>query len=152
MNGPTEALSRLDAFVGAWTVTADIPGTSGGALTGRSTFAWDLDGTVLVQRTRTPVPGVPDSLTLVYADAETGELVQHYYDSRGVIRLYAMTFSGGDWILLRTTPDFSPLDFSQRYVGRLSADGRTIDGQWETSPDGGATWERGFTLTYRRRV
>jgi len=60
-----------------------------------------------------------------------------------------MTFSAGDWVLLRTTPDFSR-STSQRYVGRLSADGRTIDGRWKKSADGGAGWELDFTLAYGR--
>jgi hypothetical protein len=149
MTSPTEALLRLDAFVGAWTVAADIPGMPGGALTGHATFAWDLDGHVLVQRTRTPVAGVPDSLTLVFADAETGELVQHYYDSRGVVRRYLMTVDGDEWRLLRTAPDFSPLDFCQRFVGRFDAERAVIRGEWQTSDDG-VNWQHDFDLVYRR--
>jgi hypothetical protein len=60
-----------------------------------------------------------------------------------------MTFDGRDWELLRTEPDFFPLDFSQRYTGTISPDGSTIDGRWERSTDG-ATWELDFGLTYRR--
>ena len=37
----------------------------------------------------------------------------------GVTRLYSMTFEDGTWTLLRDKPDFSPLHFSQRYVGQL---------------------------------
>jgi hypothetical protein len=32
---------------------------------------------------------------MVSADSETGAYTQHYYDSRGVVRLYAMTFADG---------------------------------------------------------
>jgi hypothetical protein len=49
----------------------------------------------------------------------------------------------------RTSPDFSPLDFSQRWSGRFSDDGNTIEGAWEISNDG-ETWEKDFDLTYRR--
>ena len=48
-----------------------------------------------------------------------GSFLQHYYDSRGVSRLYSMTFEDGTWTLPRDKPDFSPLHFSQRYVGQL---------------------------------
>ena len=54
------------------------------------------------------------------ADPGTGAYTQHYYDSRGVVRLYAMTFSDGLWALTRESPDFSPLDFQQRFTGTLS--------------------------------
>jgi hypothetical protein len=43
--------------------------------------------------------------------------LQHYFDSRGVARLYEMTFSGGVWNLLRNSSDFTPLEFSQRFSG-----------------------------------
>jgi hypothetical protein len=68
---------------------------------------------------------------------------------RGVVRRYEMTFDGREWTLLRRAPDFSPLDFHQRYVGTFSDDGDTIDGQWEASDDG-TGWRKDFRLTYRR--
>jgi hypothetical protein len=76
--------------------------------------------------------------------------LQHYFDSRGVVRLYEMTFDGTTWQLLRTKPDVTPLEFSQRYVGTFAPDGDTIEGAWETSDDLGATWEHDFELIYRR--
>lgn len=54
------------------------------------------------------------------------------------------------WTQLRTEPDFSPLDFAQRFEGRFSPDGDRIDARWETSPDGGQTWRLDFELTYTR--
>ncbi|MET0764823.1 MAG: hypothetical protein ABWY29_08155 [Blastococcus sp.] len=60
-----------------------------------------------------------------------------------------MDVDGPDWTLSRTTPDFTPLDFAQRWVGRFSDDGETITGRWETSPDG-IEWQLDFHLTYRR--
>jgi hypothetical protein len=53
------------------------------------------------------------------------------------------------WKLERTKPDFSPFDFSQRFVGTLSEDGRRIDGTWEIAHDHG-TWEKDFDLIYSR--
>src|SRR5690348_16055459 len=78
-----------------------------------------------------------------------GAYTQHYFDSRGVVRLYAMTLAGGVWTLTRESPDFTPLDFRQRFTGTFSADGNTIDGAWESGRDGGG-WEHDFALTYRR--
>jgi hypothetical protein len=60
-----------------------------------------------------------------------------------------MTFDGSEWTLERRTEDFSPLDFHQRWTGTFSPDGQTIDGRWETSPDGQA-WELDFELHYVR--
>ncbi len=54
----------------------------------------------------------------------------------------------GRWTLLRDKPDFSPLNFTQRFHGTFSADGNTIDGRWDTSGDGGETWELNFNVVY----
>ena len=68
--------------------------------------------------------------------------------SRGVARLYAMTLSGGAWTLTRESPDFTPLDFRQRFTGTFSQDGNTISGAWEKRLNGSG-WEHDFALTYR---
>ncbi|MEU4616837.1 hypothetical protein [Streptomyces umbrinus] len=143
-----EALERLDVLVGEWVVEADFPGLDTPAA--RCVFEWALDGRFLVQRTEVPVAEAPDSMAIIAVDPETGAYTQHYFDSRGVARLYAMSFAGGVWRLLREAPDFSPLDFRQRFTGQVSEDGTTIRGSWETSHDDSTTWEHDFTLTYRR--
>jgi hypothetical protein len=152
----SEALERLDVFVGEWVLDARFPGQplpsdaeNEGSLV-RSRFEWALDGQFLVQRTEVPVPEAPDSLTIVGVDAETGAYTQHYYDSRGVVRLCAMSLADGVWTLTREAPDFSPLEFRQRFVGTFSHDGNTISGAWEKCFDG-VGWEHDFALTYRRR-
>jgi hypothetical protein len=150
-----EALARLDVFVGEWVVEARFPagrlapsGAAGEGPQARSRFEWALDGRFLLQRTEIPIPEVPDSLAIVSADPETGAYTQHYFDSRGVVRLYAMTLAGGVWTLTRESPDFSPLDFRQRFTGTFSDDGSIISGAWEIAQ--GADWEHDFALTYRR--
>jgi hypothetical protein len=108
-----------------------------------------LDRQFLIQRTEISIPKAPDSL-IVYARDHEGEgYTQHYFDSRGVVRLYEMTFDGRVWTLEREKPDFSPLGFSQRYTGTLSDDGDTIEGRWEIKHPGSG-WETDFDLTYRR--
>jgi hypothetical protein len=152
-----DALARLDVFVGEWVVEARFPaggpppsGAAGEGPEARSRFEWVLDGQFLLQRTEVPVPEAPDGLAIVSADPETGAYTQHYYDSRGVVRLYAMTLADGVWTLTRESPDFTPLDFRQRFTGTFGADGNTISGAWETGPAGGGEWEHDFALTYRR--
>jgi hypothetical protein len=115
----------------------------------RSRFEWALDRQFLLQRTEIPIPEVPDSLTIVSADLATGAYTQHYYDSRGVARLYAMSLADRVWTLTRESPDFTSLDFRQRFIGTFSQDANTIIGAWEICRDGG-TWEHDFALTYRR--
>jgi len=131
-------------FVGDWELTVDLPG----AEDVRSQVVFELLGPLLVQRTTVPVPGAPDSLCVV-ATRDDGSYVQHYFDSRGVARLYEMTYDGHLWTLERTRPDFTPLDFHQRYVGRFANDRNTITGEWQSSPDG-VNWTKDFGLILRR--
>jgi hypothetical protein len=151
-----DALARLDVFIGDWSIEARFPGhqltRAGAADSGpmaRSRFEWALGGRFLLQHTEIPVPEAPDSLAIVGTDLRTGGCTQHYYDSRGVVRLYAMTFADGVWTLARESPDFSPLDFRQRFTGIFSEDENTITGAWEKGRDDGE-WEHDFALTYRR--
>ena len=95
------------------------------------------------------MPEAPDGLCVIAPDGGGDGYTQHYFDSGGVVQLYAMTFDGGEWRMERRSADFSPLDFHQRWSGVFSADGQTIEGRWESSPDG-ATWELDFELRYVR--
>ena len=141
-------LDRLEPFVGEWDLEVSLP--SPDEVRARAVFEWALDGRFLVQRVEISIPEAPNSIALIGADPGGDAFTQHYYDSRGVIRLYAMTFEDGVWTLQRESPDFSELNFFQRYTGTFSLDGDTIDGRWASSHDEGATWEHDFDLVYRR--
>jgi len=142
------ALERLDALVGEWSFEASFTHLAEPIeVTGRAVFEWVLDGQFLVERTE--VPEAPDSISVVGLNGDGDTFTRHYFDSRGVARLYGMTFSERAWSLLRDSADFSPLDFRQRFTAALSADGRAITGRWETSRDG-STWEHDFDLAYRK--
>ena len=141
-------LARLEPLVGTWRIEAPglslPPEAADGA---RMTFEWALGGAFLLERSSVPVPEAPDGLCVIGTDEGDG-YTQHYFDSRGIARVYAMTFDGREWTLERHTPDFSPLAFHQRWVGAFE-DPDTIRGRWETSPDGQA-WEFDFELVYTR--
>ena len=144
-----ERLRRLDVLVGEWRLDAPaFPLPPELAAEARSTFEWALGGTFLLQRSSVPVAEAPDGLCLVGLDAGAG-YTQHYFDSRGIARTYAMTFDGSRWTLERTAPDFTPLDFHQRWEATVTDGGSAIEGRWESSPDGEA-WQLDFELTYRR--
>ena len=139
------ALERLEVFVGEWSMEASL---SDAAL-GRTVFEWLPGGRLLLQRWEVAHPDAPDGIAVIRFDPASETYSQHYFDSRGVARVYAMSFHEGVWGLLRDAPDLSPLDFLQRFTGRLSGDGCTIRGRWESSWDG-SSWERDFDLTYTK--
>ena len=146
-------IDRLEAFIGEWSLEPGLELPSSGEVTGRTTFEWMPGGRFLVQRWEVSHPAAPDGLSVIGVDERRGSghgsYRQHYFDSRGVARLYEMSFDGETWKLWRNAEDFSPLSFAQRFEGTFGEDGNTITGRWETSTDGGATWEKDFDLTYR---
>ena len=73
-----------------------------------------------------------------------GELSMHYFDSRGVFRVYGMRFDDGVWKIWRDEPGFS-----QRFSGSFGEDGDTISGQWQLSRDD-ETWDDDLAVTFRR--
>ncbi len=139
-----DALERLEPFVGEWREQVELPVNP----SGRTTFAWELEHRFLVQRSEIDDAAFPNSLCVIAVDADGG-YTQHYFDARGVVRVYAMRFEHGEWTLLRETPDFTPLSFAQCFRGAFSADGNTIRGAWETGRDG-QEWERDFDVTYTK--
>jgi hypothetical protein len=148
--GDQPDVRALEPFVGTWEVQAEFPYADMGTVSGRTTFGWLLGDRFLLQRAEVDHPDAPDSHTVIAPDPDqAGGYRQHYFDSRGVVRLYGMTFDGREWTLLRRSPDFSPLDFAQRFTASFGDDGDTITGRWEIAPDGG-DFQPDFTLTYRR--
>jgi hypothetical protein len=140
-------IEQLEPFLGEWTTEADIPGTAD--VEARSVFEWILGGQFLLERSEVAHPAAPDGVCIVGVKSDGDGFTQHYFDDRGIARIYEMKFENGLWELLRVTPDFTPLSFSQRYTGRFSDDGKTIEGRWESSNDG-STWELDFQLNYMR--
>ena len=146
----SSAMEPLAALIGEWSMEAsfkDIPPADASA---RAIFEWMPGQRFLIERWEVPVPEAPDGIAVIGPDPETeGHYLQHYFDSRGVARVYKMSLSDGIWKLWRDSPDFSPLNFSQRFTGTFSDDGKTISGAWEISHDAGA-WEHDFDLTYTK--
>ncbi|HET9674327.1 MAG TPA: hypothetical protein VFP31_05900 [Gaiellaceae bacterium] len=135
-------LEELNALVGAWTIEASHPSIDAVAH-GESVFEWLEGEQFLLQRSRTDVADFPDSL-IVYA-ADEDDLFMHYFDSRGVYRLYDVRFSEGVWTMSRDAPGFS-----QRFDGTFGDEGNTIDGLWKLSRDG-ETWDDDLRITFRRK-
>jgi len=136
---PNTALEQLGVLIGEWAVEVpEFPGERG-----RATFEWLEGGAYLRFHAEAPDPA-PDA-TLVIGRDDSGDVytVLHY-DSRGVSRVYQMTFAERSWRMWRDAPGFF-----QRFAGTLSKDGRSIRAAWQKSPDG-SSWQHDFDLIYTR--
>jgi len=143
-----EAMQQLDVLTGSWRTTLknawflepadlEVPGSATAQWLGDAfiDFRWTMDGD-------TGSATSEQVLVLGRSDAQDA-FTSLYHDERGVCRVFAMTFDGAHWTLLREDPDMF-----QRFVADLSPD--RIEGRWEASDDRGATWRKDFDLTFER--
>lgn len=144
------AIGRLGVLVGEWKTEASFtagffgPGSPAVSGAGNTTFQWLEGEHFLIQRSSAEDPGAPTAIMIIGAGETPETLEQHYYDSRGVARVYQVNLEGGVWKIWREAPGFW-----QRYTGAISEDERTITGAWEKSADG-SEWEHDFELNYAK--
>ena len=144
--GSLDALAR---FAGDWTYEMTHQALPGSVILGRSSFELLEGGKFLVQREQVEHPEFPGSSLAVIGGGDDDELRMHYFDSRGVVRIFELTIDGHVWTFLRDKPDFSPLDFYQRLTWTMREDRQAITCLGEVSEDG-EKWEDDIHITYRR--
>lgn len=155
---PLEYLNRL---VGTWTTAAVHPAMPGIVVHGTVVAEWLEGERFLIHRARTDHADFPDSISIIgvtdrdRVDTPTGEdtattaesrLTMHYFDSRGVFRVYDADIDDRALRFRRDAPGFS-----QRFTGTFDDGDNTIAGQWQLSRDDN-TWNDDLKITYRRRV
>jgi hypothetical protein len=142
------ALERLGIFVGEWNleITSMSFRTDSSAIErGRASFNWLERGAFLIQHSEVSTStDFPRGIAVMGPDDTAETYGMLYFDSRGISRIYKMTFHGGIWTLWREFPGFS-----QRFHGTFSEDNNVITARWEKSSDG-SHWEHDFDITYTR--
>jgi hypothetical protein len=136
-------LQGWQRLVGTWATEATHPALPGTVITGRATFEWLEDQRFLIQRSHYDHPEIPDAIAVT--GIIDGKPSMHYFDPRGVHRVFAVDLTADTWRFWNDAPGFS-----QRVTHTLSDDGNAINGQAELSTDDGATWEPDLAITYRR--
>jgi hypothetical protein len=137
-------LAGWQRFVGRWEIEGAHPLLPGETIRGASTFEW-LDGErFVIFRSHYDHPRIPDAVTII--GVTDGQPSMHYFDQRGVHRVYATSLDQSTWRYWRDAP--AP-DLSQRFTGTFSGDGTIITLVGQLSHDG-ATWHDDLGLTYRK--
>jgi len=147
-----EDLPGWSRLIGRWTTEGAHPLLPGDAIRGQATFEWLAGRQFVVQRSHYDHPDIPDAIAVIGATGrqqadhpQTSDgLCMHYFDSRGVSRVYSVSLDRDQWRFWRDDPGLD-----QRFTGTFGADGDTITGQGEMCRDG-VTWEPDLALTYRR--
>jgi hypothetical protein len=156
-----KSLKRLNRLVGTWSTQATHPAMPGVVVHGTVVIEWLEGERFLIHRARTDHRDFPDSISVIgitdrdrvddqsgnVAPADTASrLRMHYFDSRGVFRVYEVGVDEEAWRCWRTAPGFS-----QRFAGSFADEGNTISGIWQVCEDD-AHWADDLRITYRRRA
>lgn len=118
------------------------PALPGIVVRGHALFEWLEGEQFLIQRATHDHPDFPVSISIIGLLGDG--LAMHYYDSRGVHRVYETSFDDGIWRFGRDAPEFS-----QRFQGTFADGGDTIRCLAQISHDG-TTWKDDLEITYRR--
>jgi hypothetical protein len=132
-------LSKLEVLIGEW--RPEVPGAD---IPAKVTFEWLEGGGFVIQRSTVEATDFPNGVMVIGATGPGGGLRQHYFDSRGVHRVYAVGFDGTELTLARDAPGFE-----QRLSARLGDDGATLAGVWQLNQDD-AGFRDDVAFTYRR--
>jgi hypothetical protein len=99
---------------------------------------------------------LPSSISIIGGAPDGEPQPMHYFDSRGVKRLYLTTLDGSTWRIWRAPEEdwngpHGP-GFNQRFIGEVSTDLERIEGRWERGMgEAGDAWELDFAMTYVRK-
>jgi hypothetical protein len=140
--GRDRELAAFDSLVGEWTIEATHPMSPSTVVNGHMTYEWLEGERFLIQRSSNDHPDFPDSISVIGVADE--ELTAHYFDSRGVFRIYRVAMEGDTLRMWRDAPGFS-----QRLEAKLSDDGTTLAGVWQLSRDD-ETWADDLAVTFTR--
>jgi hypothetical protein len=156
----TPPLEHLGRLVGTWTTDATHPAFPGLVVHGIAVVEWLEGEQFLIHRARTDHPDFPDSISIIgfterdrvgdqpdqgSAVATESRMSMHYFDSRGVFRVYSSTVDEEAWRFWRDAPGFS-----QRFTGTFADGGDTIVGHSQLCEDD-IHWNDDLKITYRRR-
>jgi hypothetical protein len=130
-------------LVGRWATEATHRALPGTVVSGQATFEWLEDQRFLIQRSHYDHPELPDAIAVI--GIIDGKPSMHYFDPRGVHRVFAVDITADTWRFWNDAPGFS-----QRFTGTFSDGDDAINGDVELSRDDGATWEHDLAITYRR--
>jgi hypothetical protein len=130
-------MSALHRLLGTWEFTMHHTAMSE-PITGRQRYERVLDGAFVLQQWTYDHPDFPDAMALLSEDR------YHYFDVRGITRVFDLDFDDSGWSMIRLDEDFS-----QRHTARFRGPD-VIESTGEMSHDTGVTWQPEFEMSYQR--
>ena len=130
-------MGALDRLLGSWEFTMQHTAMSE-PVTGRQRYERALEGAFVLQHWTYNHPDFPDAIALLSNDR------YHYFDVRGIVRVFDLEIDDVGWSIVRLDEDFS-----QRCRARFRGPD-AMESNGEVSDDRGFTWRADFSMIYRR--
>ena len=143
------ALNDLEFLIGNWKTkiyNASFLASPSEYIEGKALFEWFEDETFIIMRSEATEKGPPRMVSMINQDDINGQGVMIYYDSRGVSRIYKMSFANNIWKLWRDAP--AP-GFNQKFEGVVSSNRNIIEASWYIMEDD-KTWMHDFSIKYEK--
>ena len=131
-------------LVGEWTTEATHPAVPGTIISGSSQVEWLEGEQFVIYRTHYDHPDFPDAISII---GDTDGLHMHYFDTRGVYRLFELTVSADGWAIAIGPHGDPPLSLRVAYTFE-HAD-RKMSGKGQLSYDD-VNWDDDLEITYLR--
>ena len=147
-------MKEFEPLIGEWRVEGEIPTEPPMMVSGAAKI--ERLGELIVFSSMGKPAEVPNSVSIIGGAPDGEPQPMHYFDSRGVKRLFMTALEGSTWKIWRAPgEDWSGPHgpgFNQRFIGEIAADGKTIEGRWERGMgSAGEEWEIDFPISYFRK-
>ena len=146
-------MNLFERLIGDWHGEGEIPADPPLRISVEASI--ERLGAFIVFRSAGEPAELPDSISIIGGAPDGEPQPMHYFDARGVERLYLTAIDGSTWRIWRAPGEdwdgpHGP-GFNQRFIGEISGDGGTIAGRWERGMgEAGDAWEIDFPIDYVR--
>jgi hypothetical protein len=144
MNTDLQNLGRR--LVGQWTTEATHPAVPGTVISGSSQVEWLEGERFVIYKTHYDHPDFPDAISII---GDTDGLHMHYFDVRGVYRLFELTVTAGGWAISMGRHGDAP--FAQRVTYTFEHGDQEMSGKGQLSYDE-VNWNDDLEITCRRAL
>ena len=136
-------MKEFEPLIGEWHGAGEVPSEPPMRVSVEATI--ERLGEFIVMRTVGEPAEMPDTIAIIGGAPDGKPQPMHYFDSRGVERLFVTALAGTTWRIWRAPGEDrngpNGPGFNQRFIGEISADGKTIEGSWERGiGDAGDKW------------
>lgn len=148
MNKTNPSLSDIVFLVGTWNIeisNAEFLPEPEHKASFSVEYKWIEDGAAIAVRQGGTEDDPQTASWIIGREESSEDYTVLYNDSRGISRVYNMSYKNNVWKMWRDNPEFM-----QRFEGKVNLDNKTIEAYWENSSDGDKNWHHDFDMLFSK--